>query len=356
MGALSGSLEETLRKPRIKQYWQGAPLWERRGWKKTMFIDHPKVKEILVHALENIDYASKREQSVCMHVVAESGGGKSWLVDEIARIVRNAYFREDVEKTVVPALRLEAPTPCTPVELCISILSRLGDPFARKRAKTDLAGLTELTARMLAACEVRVILFDNFHDIPSARRARGIEQIGIRLRDLIDMTQCLWMFFGTGKSRDVIAAESQLIKRVPYCVEIEYFTIEGSGGKRFLRLLERLDAWLPLAQSSCGELKRLSGHIYVATNGMFERITDLLDHSWHYAVAAGREQLLQEDFARAFRMIFGADRENPFHEGFVIRTLDRPTEPYEKLGKRVTGGAQSGFHPSRGRVQPGSRV
>jgi len=321
------------RKPRRKADWQGLPMAERRQWRRGMFIDHPDVQQVVVDALEYVDYCVEAGESTAMHVIAESGAGKTTLVVELSRILTERFWRDHPEKTIVPALRLQPPTPCTPAELCYAILEALGDPHARRRKHIEQTGnLTKLTARMMTECEVRIVLFDNFQDIPSARRARGIEQVGVRLRDLIDASCCVWMFLGTHDSREVINAKSQLLKRVPYSKEIRYFTIEGNGARFFLRLLERLDEWLPLAESSWVLLKELSGRIFIATEGVLDRLTKLLDNACRCAVRAGREVLVKQDLHAAFAKTFGSDHPNPFHDAFVVRRLDGPNEPYEKFG------------------------
>lgn len=332
----SDQLQYAPPKARPKQQWLGAALALRRKWRKGMFIDYPDVRAVLLDVLEKIEYCITAESSIAMHVIAESGAGKSTLIDEVVRVATAAHWREDPEKTVKPALVLEAPSPCTPAELCYSILEALGDPFGRRRAKQEQTGsLTAMTAELLIACEVRVILFDNFQDIPSARRARGIEQVGLRLRDLIDETKCCWVFVGTDASREVISAKSQLLKRVPYQTTIRDFDITSEGAPQFLRLLQRIDAWLPLAESSCDVLKKLSGHIYVATEGIMDAIVKLLDHSWESAFNARREQLCRTDLRDGFRRVFGRDRPNPFDEDFILRRLNGPNEPYEKFGTRA---------------------
>lgn len=325
-------------KPRDKCKWCGKTVLERRSWAKEMFIDHPDAKEVVIDVLENVIRSMQTLTSIGMHIVAESGGGKTTLINEIDRQVSTEYGRTDPEKTVKPVLRLNAPDPCTPPEFCRSILEALGDPGARSRQSRDESrSLQKITADFMNSCEVRVVLFDNFQDIPSARRARGIEQLGIRIRDLIDMTQCTWVFVGTKESKDVINAKSQLLKRVPYTKIMRYFTLTDGGSKRFMRLLERYDEWLPLADSNVEVLKTLSGLIFVATQGILDRLTRLLDSASYHAVTAGREHLIKDDFRNAFRKVFGSDHVNPFDDSFVLRLLDQPSEPYELFGRSNHG-------------------
>jgi hypothetical protein len=336
--------------PRRKQEWRGLSIKERQPWLNRMFICYPEVKEFLSDVLENVELSLLTGRSFAMHLVAESGAGKTKLVEELTRFVTHWYGRQDPEKTILPVLILAVPFPCTPTELCYNILETLGDSYARGRGKRDQTEpLTETTARMINACEVRVVLFDNFQDIPSARRARGIEQLGIRLRDLIDKTQCTWVFLGTEKSREVVNAESQLIKRVPYVKTLRYFSLKDGKAKHFAKLLEKVDEWLPLAESSAAELKACSGIIFVATEGILDRIIKLLDRGWVGAVASGRESLIKADLKDAFKKVFGSDHPNPFDEGFVLRHLNQVHEPYERFGAASKPNQQTSDKVKNGR-------
>lgn len=320
-------------RPPDRNFWKGKNHFERRSWFKGMFIDYPDAREVIIDVLDNIRYCMHALTSTGMHIAGESGAGKTTLINQIDRLVTAAYGRTDPEKTVKPVLRLGAPDPCTPPELCRSILEELGDPGARSRQSRDVKrSLQKITADMMNSCEVRVVLFDNFQDIPSARRARGIEQLGLRIRDLMDMTQCTWVFVGTEESKDVINAKSQLLKRVPYTKALPYFTLSNGGTKRFIRLLERYDEWLPLEQSNVEVLRNLSGFIFIATQGILDRLTRLLDSASYFAVIAGREELSKDDFKNAFGKVFGADHVNPFDEKFVPRLLNQSSEPYEQFG------------------------
>jgi energy-coupling factor transporter ATP-binding protein EcfA2 len=294
-----------------------------------MFIDHPEAKAALADVWDNVVYCIEAGVSVAMLIIGESGAGKTTFQNELARQLERVYGRDDPEKTVKAALKVTVPSPCTPTEWCYAILKALGDPNPRKRDKSTL---TENTALLVAACEVRAIIVDNFQDIPSARRRRGIEQVGVRIRELIDATRCVWVLLGTNAAREVINAESQLIKRVRYSAVLNYFQLKSADHmKRFRKLLTKLDEWLPLAERNGELLGQMSGLIFIATDGILDSLCKLLDRASYEAVVDQREHLQQQDLLRAFRITFGPGQPNPFTGDFEPRRLDGRNEPYEKL-------------------------
>jgi hypothetical protein len=313
-------------KPLPKAMWRG--LEDRWPWSNRVFIDHPDVKAVVEDAWRALGHVQRNKRSIAMLVLGESGSGKTRLADEFIAHTEAVHGRVDPERTIVPALKLEIPDGCTPRGFCVAILQALGDPMAEKRK----VNITRAVAALLRSCEVQVIVIDNVQDIPTRRRARGIEQVGIRLRELIDQTQCLWLLLGTRSATEVVDSESQLIKRVAYRKTLPYFSIESDkSAKRFLQLLLRLDEWLPLAERNTELLRQLAGRIAIATEGVLDRVEKLLDGACVEAVSQGREHLVPEDLLTGFRVLYGPDVPNPFADGFALRRLRGVNEPFEKL-------------------------
>ncbi len=329
--------------PRPKASWKGAP--DRALWFKRLFIDHGEIRQIVNDAWSMLHKTIASDSSFGMLILAGSGAGKTQLAQELKANVHRVFGRIDPEKTIVPALLLSVPDRCTPRAICISILKELGDPDPEHRPRLDLVGQT---AGMLKACEVRMIIIDNVQDIPAKRGERGIEQVSNRLRELIDQTSCLWLMLGTDAARSVVDNESQLIKRLPYRAHINYFDIQTEREKRiFLQLLLRIDAWLPLTESNEQLLRQLAGRLYIATEGILDRLRQLLDLACDEARRKAREHLVQENCATAFARLYGPDVENPFAEGFVIRQLRGKDEPFERLnGSPALQGARRQRRPN----------
>lgn len=314
--------------PRPKHEWRDIPADDRWPWSTRMFFDHPDVKILVDDAWSALAHVLRNKRSIAMLAIGESGAGKTRLADEFLIHTNAVFAREDPERTIVPALKLEIPEGCTPRGFCIAILEALGDPMAKKRK----SNFTRATSTLLRECEVKVIIIDNLQDIPSRRGERGIEQVGVRLRELIDQTQCLWLLLGTRTATDVVDSESQLIKRVAYRKHLRYFTLgTNDKAKRFRQLLNRMDEWLPLAKLNTDVLARLAGKIFLATEGVLDRLEKLLDGACTAAVSEGREHLTEADFIKSSRDLYSSDVPNPFEPNFVVRRLNGMDEPFEIL-------------------------
>jgi hypothetical protein len=314
--------------PRPKHEWLTIPGEVRWPWSEQVFIDHPDVKAVVEDSWTALAHVQRNRRSISILALGESGSGKTRLADAFIGQTNALYGRDDPERTIVPAFKLEIPDGCTPRGLCVAILYALGDPMAEKRK----VNLTKATAALLKACEVKVIVIDNLQDIPSRRGARGIEQVGVRLRELIDQTQCLWLLLGTRSAAEVVDSESQLIKRVAYRKQLQYFSIGNEAkSKRFRRLLNRLDEWLPMAERNTDLFARLAGKIFLATEGVLDRVEKLLDGASWEAVMDGREKLDESDFLQGFRTLYGPDVANPFEKDFATRRLNGVDEPFENL-------------------------
>jgi hypothetical protein len=286
----------------------------------------------MADALAKVERCSATKKLQAMLVIGAPGSGKTKLAKALQAIVDENYGRAEEERTVVPSIFFEAPDPCTPPEISITILEALGDPFPRKRKRGELM---KRTAEMIEKCEVKLIIMDNLQDVPARRARRGVEQVGVRIRALMDRTKCLWMFFGTEDAKLVVDADDQLIKRIPYRANLEYFGIGTLGASKLLkRLLIEVDKWLPMAETSCIASAEMAWRIYLASDGIFQRLTDLFDSAWELAANAGRERIDQDDLAEAFDHVHGPrdPSQNPFRPEFVKRRLNGKDEPFEILG------------------------
>jgi len=319
-------------KPAGKGCWRDKSVAERQGWLQDLLIDHPTFHRVFSDFIQKLNHCERSSRADAMLIVGGTGAGKTRLTMHMKRYAQARYERDDDERTICPVVLFAIPDPCTPYEICIAILEALGDPKPRgrknKKETIDAAG------RFLAECEVKLVLIDNFHDIPARRRARGIELVGARLRNLIDSSHALWVLLGTEEARKVVNSEAQLIKRVGYSATLRYFTIDDAKAAAvFKRVLIELDKWLPLAEPSCLADPKVGGLIYVATEGIFDRIVKLVDRGWFEAVEDGRESMQVADLAKAHEYVHGPQQEsaNPFQADFSSRLLRGDGEPFQVM-------------------------
>lgn len=318
--------------PYEKSYWQGKSVLERQNWTEDFFVVHPNVQQIVADFEKRIEYCRRSKMHSTMLIIGGSGSGKTTVAHRLHAIATQLYGHSDDEKTICPVIQFAVPDPCTPYEFSVAVLTALGDlsPRGRKnRSETKIAA-----EKLLRECEVRLILLDNFQDIPARRATRGIELVGTRLRDLVDSSAALWVFLGTSEALKVVHRDTQLIKRISYRACLNYFGIETKREKAiFVMLLKKVDEWLPLAESSCLVDPKLRGRFYCATEGIFDRLVQLIDRGWLEAVTAGRETMELSDLAAAYVYVHGPqpNEKNPFHPDFNTRALRAEGEPFEVL-------------------------
>ena len=318
--------------PPEKSFWLGKSVDTRQKWFENFYINHPDPKVIIADFIEKLAHCVRTNRSSAMLVIGEPGSGKTTLTLRMTQIAMSLYGRHEEEKTICPVIQFPVPNPCTPYEFSVSVLTALGDP--NPRGRKSRAQTMTAAENLLRQCEVRLVLLDNFHDIPARRAARGIEMMGTRLRELIDSSFALWVFLGTSESRRVVDSDTQLIKRISYRARLKYFDIASSRSRKvFALVLAKVDKWLPLGEASCVSEISNAWRMYAATEGIFDRIFWLVERGWYLAVDAGRERMLLEDLAGAYVYVHGPtpDENNPFHPAFVKRRLVGPGDPYEKL-------------------------
>lgn len=326
---MSLSRFQTYPHPPPKESWRGKPLNERKGWVKNCFVLTKSLNTLLDDVCERVMHIDSEKVSCGVLVLGGSGAGKSKLVEVLHAAVHRHYWRDDPEKTVMPVLSLRIPERCTPFELHSSILKKLETlPSSAKRA----AEAKERAHEGLVTTETRLILVDDFQDIPLRRSTRGIDQVGGSIRDLMDSKPAVWVFFGTKESMVVRSSMSQLIKRIKYIHRLDYFDINNDTSvKRFIRVLVDLDKWLPLAEPSCFIEKEFPGLMFLATSGIFDYLISLLDQCVKIAWESGRESIQREDLIKGFLKLHGQipAGSNPFEPGFIPHTLNRQWEPFE---------------------------
>lgn len=314
-----------------KIHWLGKPEIERVGWVKRCFIVHPEISTIFRDAGEKMEYCKDVGRSDAMLVVGGSGAGKTTLTSYLKWFAESVYGFIDPERTICPVIQIQMPDPCTPAEISVAVLEALGDPLPRYGTRAEIF---QRSKRLLRQCEVRLVLIDNFHDTPTKRGAQGMRAAGARIRDLMDESNALWILLGTKDAIRVRNSDPQFVKRVPYLLSLNYFSLKSKEKMRvFKRLLEELEKWLPLAEPSCMNERDIIGLVFVATEGILDRLISLTARACVEAVRAGREIMVKDDLEKAFNYLHGEQEvtNNPFSDSFTKRRLKGPGDVYEIL-------------------------
>jgi Bacterial TniB protein len=313
--------------PRTKSSWRGAPITERELWTRDIFIMYPRLRNIVDTIDEKLLRCERLGISDGLLIKGETGAGKTKLADLLRHRYRIGSTDDEVAR--MPVLSVDVPLICSPRQFALSSFAALGERFSRQGSPDDLR---KQLAIMMGACQTRVFLLDNFHDIPARRAEAGITAVGNWLRELFDATKVLFVFLGKPEAEQVLRLNEQLRRRVPFRTSLNYFSAADETRLReFKSLMMILEKWIPLADPSGLQTGAIAMRLYCATNGIMKFILETLDLAVPHAVADGREHLVLSDLEMAFQKIWGeaADMVNPFSADFQPRSLNKAGEPFE---------------------------
>lgn len=304
--------------------WAGRTVAERSEAIEETFIAHPQVAEAVEAIKKKLKLLAFRKRSSGVLLLANTGGGKSTLCKQLKALWPDVPGMVVVRK---PVIEIAIPKPCTRANLAIALLRGLGETDLVGRADQNLDRAHEL----LRACQTKLLLVDNFHDIPERRTQGKIKDIGNWFRDLLDKSRVVMLALGIETAAEVMDCNSQLRRRAPGRLRIDYFKLASTEDKKgWITLLKNFDDRLPLAESSNLGRGDFASRLFFATNGILAYLSELLAVAMHVSVQRGSERLEMQDLWNAFETIhcgLGKVR-NPFDEAFRMQPLIARGEPF----------------------------
>ena len=163
-----------------------------------------------------------------------------------------------------------------------AVLEALGAP---DRNNDRLAAKQEMAMRILRATDVRLLVIDEVHNILSGSRAQQRRFLNL-LRWLGNELQIPLVAVGTAEALRAIQSDDQLANR---------FTPFGLPPWRhdaeYLRLLNTLEAMLPLRERSAMEEPAFAQKLLNAAEGILGEVVCLVTTAAVAAIAAGEERI-----------------------------------------------------------------
>jgi Cdc6-like AAA superfamily ATPase len=309
-----------------KNSWKNSPLELRHQWFRNAFIKHPKVSAALKAIAMKIERCILTGQGDGIFILGEPGSGKTRLIRYICESYEIPPEKQTSEVTIRPVVTVKIPDTCTRKQVMVEILDGLGAD-----TKGSFHDLMKRAITLFRACSVRLVLIDDLQDIPARRSLRGVHDIAICIRDLIDNTNALFVLCGNKDALVVLDSDLQLRKRIPFRLSLHYFNLNKEIHKKeFVKLLDEMEKWLPLCEKSCITDSIVMEQIYLASGGIFQYIIKILDHAWPIALENKREHIISLDLKNAFELIFGeiSNEVNPFSTSGVLRLLNQKGEPF----------------------------
>ncbi|MBW8469729.1 MAG: TniB family NTP-binding protein [Thiobacillus sp.] len=320
--------------PPDRMSWKGIPVQERLGWRKKMFIPHPKAAQALNAILDRIDRTAVTDASTGVFIVGETGSGKTRLGQHVCDLVASRAVHHNSNADHVPVVMVKCPEVSSRKQLAVQILSAMGAAFPRKHTYADL--LRQLEA-LAVPVGLRTIILDDLQDLLRGRTRRGVQETVLALRDIFDHLSITLVLLGTPESVVVVNDNLQLRKRIPYRLSLPYFDlVNPQEVQNFKKLIHEVERWLPLAESSNLITAEVLMRLLRATNGIFQYLLDLLDQAIVEACREKQESIGVSHLGRAFDWVYGttAGAGNPFTtETGKLRPLDLTGEPFHAWTK-----------------------
>jgi hypothetical protein len=326
--------------------WCHVGIKERQMAFKSLYIEHEdvvQVETIMANKLQEIDdadvdvdceryYDTPNTLGSGMMVIGESGTGKTAFAD---RVIARHPRVVTANQTFIPAVYMRVPSTVTPKGMGKALLTALKDPNPNGKA----IDLLHRCVLLMRKCRVRILIIDDFQDIP-ARRSKGIAEIGDWIRTLIDATPTLVIAMGTPIASVVRDSSDQVRKRIQATAHLLPFLVpltdagkweeQKDNLRKWSLLLGSIDKELPLAKSSNLMDPETAILLLRASNGGFSHLKKILWHAISHAVNGGSESIEREHLREAFKSTFGdaAKKGNPFDPSYDGEPLIRPGQAF----------------------------
>ena len=243
--------------------------------------------EAALSAMEDLLTFPKRTRMPNLLLVGPSNNGKTMIVEKFRREhLRGAEadLREDAIS--VPVLKVQMPPAPDERRFFSAVLEALGAP---DRSNDRLAAKQDMAMRMLRATSVRMLVIDEVHNILSGSRDQQRRFLNL-LRWLGNELQIPLVAVGTTEALRAIQSDDQLANRfTPFSLP------PWTNGPEYLRLLNTLEAMLPLRAPSRLEEPAMAQKVLSASEGILGEVVTLVTTAAVAAVSSGAERITIED-------------------------------------------------------------
>jgi Bacterial TniB protein len=238
--------------------------------------------EAALAAMDDLLTFPKRTRMPNLLLVGPSNNGKTMIIEKFKR----DHLRDTLDvfegAVSVPVLKVQMPPAPDERRFFAAVLEALGAP---DRNNDRLAARQDIAMRMLRATDVRLLVIDEVHNILSGSRAQQRRFLNL-LRWLGNELQIPLVAVGTAEALRAIQSDDQLANRfTPFSLPPWRHDAE------YLRLLNTLEAMLPLRERSGMEEQAFAQKLLNAAEGILGEVVGLVTTAAAAAVAAGEERI-----------------------------------------------------------------
>jgi hypothetical protein len=250
----------------------------------TALIRYPRFKALHRDIRECQEMSQLASEPQCMSLEGVTGAGKSTLMRDYVALFPRI---EETDGTRIPVFYAETPSPVTVKGMAATMLAHLGDPAAHRGT---VWSMNFRLIRLMIACQVELVILDDFHHLIDKKTNRILEQVSDWLKVLIKETGIPFLVVGiAGKVECILEANAQLSRLFAVRETLESFCCDPADETsvqefaRFVHYAEQTIA-IPLPET----LPRLEllYRLHYATDGVIGNLMNLL----RYAALLSRRQ------------------------------------------------------------------
>lgn len=286
---------------------------------KPNLVQYPRFKELHEDIRLCQEMSRVAKEPSCMVLEGVTGAGKTTLAEAYAKAFPRRYTET---KTIIPVLYMPTPAPLTVKGMATSLLVELGDPAAHRGT---LWAKNERLTHFIKACEIELIILDDFHHMIDKDTNRILAQVSEWLKNLIKSTDIPYLVIGIESSVDrILRANAQLSRLFTVREVLKPFVWDYGDQttiQTFATFISYAETSLNIKLSDELDRVQMIARIFEATNGVIGHIMKLLQfgqilaHRNNEAVLSLRH--LHEAFSKGLQKHLGL-QENPFSEAYVL--------------------------------------
>lgn len=268
-----------------------------------------------------------------MSLEGVSGAGKSTLVKEYA----TAFPHQETEEgTRIPVFYLETPSPVTVKGMAAAMLEQLGDPAAHRGA---LWSMNSRLVRLIIACEVELVILDDFHHLIDVETNRILQTVSEWLKVLIKETGVPFLVVGIeGKVEQILKANPQLSRLFAAREVLQPFQWDTNDPytlQEFAQFIQYVERAIDMPLTESISRPELLYRMYYATAGIVANIMNLM----RYAQSCVLER--QSGIIELIDLACAYDKRLSKHLGSTINPFEARPEQFALQSKSLVNDANA---------------
>lgn len=289
-------------------------------------IQHPKFVKVLNTMHEIFERKKLFGVQDSMAVFGLPGTGKTSICDAFMAM-HERY--DEVERTVVPVLRFDAPSATTGIALLKAILLAYGEQ--------DTAGLEpdlfNRTVVLIKACDTQMLVMDEAQQLVE----RGLKKTHVKMADtlklIMNATGACVALFGTDRTRELLRVQPALRRRFKKRENLDPWHLNDQDkASEFASVANALLENPAVTQEYAHLLEPgFITRLLFGSDGRIDFLVNLIAEAVRICEAQGKKKLDIKHFHAGFISAIWsetAEADNPFSDKFVARRLNEPNDPF----------------------------